>query len=406
MSFKKSINGGRSRRYQISSLFAYFFLFNSITLAQQTPYYTQHENWEEIKVNWTNLDTEIEKKFLPFPSSSAPPHITRDYPYTYAGRAVSHTFSANGTFYVGFSTGGLWRMITYPNQDSISWKMITTNDLLSQSIGAVIVNPKNENHIIVATGTFENGSGRGIYYTEDGGLTWNLSSTPNNSRPNICYAFTWHNNQVFLANSNGLYVSADHGKSWKNESIHGISNSTVTDITSYCSTTLFAAVRDNGIYKKTGTSWTKVNGVPVGTPIDLDCSNNHVYALANEKLYSATENSGFTLLNAATNGSFNTLKVASDNSAIYVGNGGGYIYKSIDQAITFTHTADYGDIHIDQRGFAMDPRNNDTIYAICDGGVYRSKDAGSNWYNLNIGLQTFQCTGLESYPHNLSLIHI
>lgn len=409
MSKKRLIYTTIFTQKQARLLFAFFFLLSFNATAQTEPYYTQHKNWEEIHVNWTNLDQEIGKKFLPFRSTGLHPAPTRDYPLTYSGRAVSHAFSPNGTFYVGFSTGGLWQMVTYPGEDSISWKLVSTNELLSESIGAVTVNPNNENNIILATGSFENGAGRGIYYTEDGGTTWNLSSTPNDQRPNMCYAFSWYNNKLYLANQNGLYVSTNNGKSWQQEQIAG-SYENVTDIVNFNSgTALYAAISYRGVYKKIGNgSWAKVANSASNYQIDLECSNDKIYAMGNDwgratsTLDTSNNNSGFGSLNASTQGTFNTLKVSADNSAIYVGNGGDYIFKSTDGGKQFNSLInEYGQIHIDQRGFAMDPVHEDTIYAICDGGVYRSGDAGSTWYNLNIGLQTFQLTSMDNYPKNL-----
>ena len=43
-------------------------------------------------------------------------------------------------------------------------------------------------------------------------------------------------------------------------------------------------------------------------------------------------------------------------------------------------------IHPDQHCLTYDPANGQVIYAGCDGGVYRSRDRGANWGDLNDGL--------------------
>ncbi|NOQ76163.1 MAG: hypothetical protein GQ574_29455 [Crocinitomix sp.] len=377
------------------------FAYNMASAQQQVPYYDQHRDWEQIKFNWTNLDKEIGKKFKPFRSQGAPPNITRDYPYTYSGRAVSHAFSSSGDFYVGFSTGGLWRLDTYPQQDSLSWSLITNNVLLSQSIGAVVIDPSNDQHICVGTGSHENGNGRGVYYTNDGGVTWNLSTLPLGTQPpNYCYSFAWHNTSLYLATSNGLLLSNDKGITWDSVRINDIKGS-VTDVVSFGSeSVIVAAISGNGVYwlNQRG-QWMMIKNGPTDWLIDIECSNNKIYALAGTDFYSGNTTSMSRLIdNTAPNG-FNTLKVSSDNSVIYAGYASpGGIRKSIDQGITFgSDISGSQNVHVDQRGFAMDPNNKNNVFAICDGGVYRSKDAGNTWYNLNIGLQTFQCTDLASY---------
>jgi xyloglucan-specific exo-beta-1,4-glucanase len=414
---KKMKKGGSSLHYSIGLLLFCFSFISFRSFAQQIPYYTQHQNWDQIKVKWTNSDNEIGKKFLPFLSANLLPNITtRDYPYTYAGRAVSSTFSRNGVFYVGFSSGGLWRMMTYSGQDSISWKMVTDNTLLSQSIGAATVDPSNENYIVVGTGSHENGEGRGIYYTEDAGVSWKLSATPNDIQPNICYAFAWYHQNLYLATSNGLLVSGNKGETWNKVNIAGSENVKVTDVINVQSADqLVAAVSNNGVYiKDTISQWEIMQGSPSDSHIDLACNSNLFYALAlpSQILYQTNSNNyagfknPFIIVNNKAPGSFNTLQISWGTNRVYMGSGGGNIFRSSDYGRSFTDISQDQNVHVDQRGFAIDPSNNEIVYALCDGGVYRSSNEGFSWSNLNIGLQTFQCTDLESYFGSKQRIYV
>lgn len=386
-----------------------FSLFLSViyTVAQsQVPNYIQHQNWKSIPMNWNCMDENIGKKFVPFNTAGLNPPPTIDYPATYAGRAVSHAFSSDTTLYVGFSSGGLWQLQTYPGKDSVSWKILSNSSFLSQSIGAVHVDQSNKNNIVVATGSYENGNGRGLYYTVNGGLNWTYWPLNMNVQPETCYVLKKVGTNYYVGTQNGLYTANGLGGQWSEVSIGSITGTAITDFVSFNNgATLFVAVSNNGVYSKSGNgAWQIVPNTPISDQIDLECTNNLVYALASQKLYSCQPNSGFTLMNSSVPGTYNTLKVSSNNKTIFMGSGGDGIYRSTDTAKTFppvtnNYTVYYlpnAAVHVDQRGFAMNPQNNNTVYALCDGGVYCSRDNGNNWLNLNIGLQTFQVTSMKS----------
>ena len=51
-------------------------------------------------------------------------------------------------------------------------------------------------------------------------------------------------------------------------------------------------------------------------------------------------------------------------------------------------------IHPDFHALAFDPRDSDIVYAGSDGGLFRSRDAGSTWEHLNHGLVISDFRGL------------
>jgi len=116
-----------------------------------------------------------------------------------------------------------------------TWKNIGLKN--SRHIGAIIINPKNENQVLVAAlgHIYGPNKERGLFKTNDGGKTWknvlfvnnetgavDLASDPSN--PSIIYAAFWklrmhpwldyYLNQR-SANGSGIYKSTDGGDTWK-----------------------------------------------------------------------------------------------------------------------------------------------------------------------------------------------
>src|SRR5437868_8970835 len=111
-----------------------------------------------------------------------------------------------------------------------SWKNVGLKD--THNVGAVIVDPRNENIALVAAlgHAFGPNKERGIFRTADGGKTWtNVLFKDENTggidvvfdphNPNIVYAALWQaKRQPWFFSSggpgSGLYRSEDNGMSW------------------------------------------------------------------------------------------------------------------------------------------------------------------------------------------------
>src|SRR6266508_3758045 len=131
------------------------------------------------------------------------------------------------TYYFGAVAGGVWKTI----DGGETWQNVGLKD--SRQIGALIVDPRDENVVLVAAlgHAFGPNAERGIFRTADGGKTWTkvLSKDENTGgidvvfdphNPNIVFASLWQaRRQPWFFSSggpgSGLYRSEDNGVTWK-----------------------------------------------------------------------------------------------------------------------------------------------------------------------------------------------
>ena len=247
-----------------------------------------------------------------------------------------------------------------------TWKNIGLKD--SRQIGALIVDPRNADVVLVAAlgHAFGPNPERGIFRTTDGGKTWAkvLSKDENTGgidivfdphNPNIVFASLWQaRRQPWFFSSggpgSGLYRSEDNGVTWKHLEGNGL---------------------PNGILGKIGVA---VSGA----------DSNRIYAIIEAKeggLY-RSDDAGQHWSRVNEDGRFRQRawyfsKVYADPKSadtVYLVNTG--LFRSVDGGKNFTLLpARHGDHH----GLWIDPRNPDRIGNANDGGVSISIDGGKTW---------------------------
>ena len=87
--------------------------------------------------------------------------------------------------------------------------------------------------------------------------------------------------------------------------------------------------------------------------------------------------------------------LAWGNSVLLAGTVGGGIFKSTDDAATWTAS---GMTTGNVRALIYDPNNVGTFYAATDTGVYKSTDSGATWTAINTGLTTVTTLSLAIAP--------
>ena len=233
-------------------------------------------------------------------------------------------------WYVAVGSGGVWKTVNA----GTTWTPIFDKQT-SYSIGCITIDPNNEHTIWVGTG--ENVGGRHVGFGD------------------------------------GIYVSYDDGKSWKNMGLKKSEHLSKIIVHPENSDIIWVASQgplwskggERGVYKSIdgGKSWKRTLGDNewIGaTDLVLDYTNSDV-------LYAATWQRHRTV-------------------AAYLGGGpGSGIHKSADGGETWTKlTSGIPKSNLGKIGLAISPFNSDIIYAAIEldrkkGGVFISKNKGISW---------------------------
>lgn len=257
-------------------------------------------------------------------------------PAMMSGRVIDFAVNPNNyhEYYVGVACGGVWKTVN----SGITWEAIFDNEK-SFSIGCVAIDPNNPFSVWVGTG--ENNSqrsvswGDGVYLSRDGGKNWkNMGLTKSEHIAKII---------IDPRNSNVVYV-ASQGPLW-------------------------GPGGDRGLFKTSdeGQSWTKILEISENTGITdlvMDPRNPDVlYAASYQRRRHV-----YTLINGGP------------ESAIYKSTDAGKTWRKI---ISGLPAGDIGRI-----GLAISPANPDILYAIIEasaesGGFYRSVNRGETWEKRN-----------------------
>ena len=330
--------------------------------------------------------------------------------------AVAGVPGEANTFYFGAVAGGVWKT----TDGGATWRPLTDGTPIS-SVGALAVAPSNPDIIYVGTGEAaprgDMTYGDGVYKSVDGGRTWShvglrdtrqigaLIVDPKN--PDIVLVAAL--GHAFGPNTErGVFRTADGGKSWskvlyKDEQTGAIDVSFDPHNPSIVYAALWQARRlpwnfssggpGSGLYRSTdgGSSWTHLsgNGLPAGVLGRIHVSvsgadSRRVYAMieaAEGGLYRSDDagehwgrvNDDGRLTQRAWY--FSTILADPKRlDTVYAENTG--LFRSTDGGKTFNLLpARHGDHH----GLWIDPGNADRIIEASDGGASISFDGGKTW---------------------------
>ncbi|MFZ9215264.1 MAG: hypothetical protein ACO21S_08820, partial [Sediminibacterium sp.] len=244
--------------------------------------------------------------------------------------------SQPNVFYMGVNNGGVWKTTDFGH----TWFPIFDQQNTG-SVGDVAVAPSNPNVVYV-------GSGEGI------------------QRPD-------------LSIGNGLYKSIDAGKTWTNMGLHDAQQIGGISVDPNNENKIFVAAlghpygpnKERGVYKSIdgGKTIEQVLYIDENTgavQVTIDPNNTQIV---------------FATLWAARQGPWENGAFNGVASGLYKSVDGGKNWKKITNGFPTTTKDGLGRI-----GFTIAPSNSNRMYATVDaeknGGIYRSDDAGENWYLL------------------------
>jgi photosystem II stability/assembly factor-like uncharacterized protein len=239
-------------------------------------------------------------------------------------------------FYIGVNNGGVWKTNDYGR----TWKPIF-DDQPTGSVGDIAVAPSNPNVIYVASGEGiqrpDLGVGNGVYKSTNAGKTWINTGLKDGQQIGSIIIDPTNENRVFVAvlghpyganTERGVYRTIDGGKNW-----------------------------ERVLYKDENTGAIQVVFDPKNP--------NIIYAD----------------LWAARQGPWENGAWQGSESGLFKSMDGGNSWKKLVKGLP---TVEQG---LGRIGFCVAPSDPNRMYATVDagkmGGIYRSDDAGENWFLIN-----------------------
>lgn len=244
--------------------------------------------------------------------------------------------SQPNVFYIGVNNGGVWKT----NDFGRTWKPIF-DDQPTGSVGDIAISPSNPNVIYVGSGEGlqrpDLSVGDGIYKSSNGGKTWINTGLKDGQQIGGMAIDPKNENRVFAAvlghpygpnTERGVYRTLDGGKNW-----------------------------ERVLYKDENTGAIQVT---------IDPNNSNIV---------------YADLWAGRQGPWENGEWNGKESGLFKSIDGGTTWKKLTTGLPTTEQG------LGRIGFCIAPSNSNRMYATVDagkyGGIYRSDDAGENWYLAN-----------------------
>ena len=331
---------------------------------------------------------------------------------------------------VGAASGGVWKSL-----DSGTTFTPVFDDQPVQSIGAVMIDPKNTQTIWAGTGepwTRNSVSiGDGIYKTTDGGDTWANVGLPNSERISAIAIDPRDSNTVYAcvtgalwsdSTERGLYKTTDGGKNWQHilQAPSASTGCASLSLDAKNPDVLYAALwdfrRKGWTFRSGGELPTSPSASALMVSRDAGKSWSEVTPEANKGF--AKKPYGRIAVNVAPSDSKRIYAfVESTDSALYVSSDGGAsweardksqwmvwrpfyfarmtvdptnadrIFKDNGQLIlsedggkSFGIVGGFSGMHGDVHALWVNPANPKQVFSGDDGGLWYSHDGGSKWW--------------------------
>ncbi len=367
--------------------------------------------------------------------------------------AIACSPTDGSRYLIASADGGVWRT----TDGGSSWTPLT-DPMPTSAMGALVLDPGNENIIYAGTGeaNYANHSryGLGLLKSTDGGATWSpLAASTFSGRCFSKVVVHPGNGQIVYAalaraggfpalaaakghpgatGPVGVFRSDDGGATWA-PLANGLPTQAATDLAMHPTnpSILYAAIghifgaAENGIYQSIdgGASWNKLaGGLPTSNVgrISIAIAPSQparIYALITRAADASgggasvlgayrSDNDGqnwtsLPLTNIQSSyGWYLSVVTVRPTDANVVLMGGVSFYRSINAGGTWSNVTPP---HVDMHAAAWDAAGR--LVVGDDGGVHRTADLGNNWVALNDGLGVIQFyAGLSTHPTSESYL--
>ncbi len=275
-----------------------------------------------------------------------------------------------------------------------SWTNITNGFGTITHFSDIVVSPHNSNFILAALGSgywFLGGPGNeGIWRSTDAGTTWTRVMNANDS-----YDIEYHPtdaNIVYASAAGAFLRSTDAGATWSAfgsglpaadaiDRIHiSLAKNTPATIYAVIYTSSGSLPAGTTAWKSTdgGANWSQISA---GTPLGGNYGSGW------------NDQGSYDLCIAASPADANRVLLGNVEMHLTT-NGSSFAVQRVAPASNAWQCPIHVDIHI----FAFAPSTASVVYAGCDGGIFKSTDAGATWTSVNGSLPTIQLYRISSHP--------
>lgn len=353
-----------------------------------------------------------------------------------SGRIADIAVNPNNTsqYYLAVASGGVWKT----NNAGNTYTPIFDGQG-SYSIGCVTIDPNNDNVIWIGTGENNNqrsvAYGDGVYKSEDGGKSWKNMGLKTSEHIGNIIVHPKNSNIVYVAaygplwkegGERGVYMTKDGGKTWT-RILHISDDTGIAEIVMdprnpkimYASAhqrrrhvfTYLGGGPESGIHKTTdgGKTWNKVNsGLPkvdmgrIGLAIS-PANPEYIYAIVEASQgkggFFRSTNRGASWEKRSsytTSGNYYQELVCDPKDENKVFSMATWLHHTEDGGKTFKKTGEKSK-HVDNHCMWIDPTDTKHWVVGCDGGMYETWDAASNWqYKANLPLTQYYKVALDN----------
>lgn len=263
-----------------------------------------------------------------------------------------------------------------------------------------------------------------LWKTSNGGNSWyNVSENDVHVDQHGLYINPLDNNQLFLGNDGGYYISADGGGSWNYINTLPITQFYTCEIDEQLPQRLYGGTQDNGTNRTlTGATddWQHIYGGDGFYVLVDPLDNNYIYAEYQYGGLGRSTDGGITF-NGATNGisnsdrkNWNTPVVFDPSNPEILFYGSNKLYKSTNRAASWSAISGdltngpginltYGTLTT----IAVSPLNSNVIYAgTDDGNVWVTTTGGSAWEKVSDDLPGRWVTRVAADPWEENTVYV